>query len=79
MVEIEIGLLAAQCLDRRIGSIEQLAVETAAWEQRRNAAGARVKWMFTTKKARAKMGRVYPQPQLNSGQTQRVKIPVQDY
>jgi hypothetical protein len=30
-----------------------------AWERRRNAAGARVKWMFTTDKARAKMGRAY--------------------
>jgi hypothetical protein len=30
-----------------------------AWERQRNAAGARVKWMFTTDKARAKMGRAY--------------------
>ena len=36
MVEIEIGVLAAQCLDRRIESIKQLAVETAIWEQQRN-------------------------------------------
>jgi len=28
MVEIEIGVLAAQCLDRRIDSIEQLTAET---------------------------------------------------
>jgi transposase len=67
MVEIEIGVLAAQCLDRRIDSTEQLTAETAAWEQQRNAAGARIKWMFTTKKARAKMGRAYPKAQVNSG------------
>jgi DDE superfamily endonuclease len=30
MVEIEIGVLAGQCLDRRIGSIEQLTTEIAA-------------------------------------------------
>ena len=64
MVEIEIGVLAAQCLDRRIDSIEQLTAETAAWEQQRNAAGARIKWMFTTEKARAKMGHAYPRPRL---------------
>ena len=29
-------------------------------EQQRNATGARIKWMFTTDKARAKMGRAYP-------------------
>src|SRR5262245_3665718 len=60
MVEIEISVLAGQCLDRRIESYEQLAVETAAWERQRNAAGARVNWMFTTEKARTKMGRAYP-------------------
>ena len=74
MVEIEIGVLAAQCLDRRIESIVQLTAETAAWEQQRNATGARIKWMFTTEKARAKMGRAYPQPQANSDRTQRVQI-----
>jgi transposase len=62
MVEIEIGVLAGQCLDRRIESCEQLAAEIAAWEKQRNAAGARIKWMFTAEKARVKMGRAYPQP-----------------
>jgi transposase len=62
MVEIEIGVLAGQCLDRRIESYEQLIAETAAWERRRNAAGARINWMFTTEKARTKMGRAYPKP-----------------
>jgi hypothetical protein len=62
MVEIEIGVLASQCLDRRIESRMKLAAETAAWEQQRNAARARMKWMFTTDKARAKMGRAYPKP-----------------
>jgi transposase len=62
MVEIEIGVLRSQCLDRRIATREQLVSETAAWERQRNASGARIKWMFTTEKARTKMGRAYPQP-----------------
>mgnify|MGYP000246355161 CR=1 FL=1 len=62
MVEIEIGVLRSQCLDRRIDNRERLASEIAAWERQRNASGARIKWMFTTDKARAKMGRAYPQP-----------------
>jgi len=77
MVEIEIGVLAGQCLDRRIESYEQLAAEIAVWERRRNAAGARIKWMFTTEKARAKMGRAYPQPRVSSVAPQRVKTSVQ--
>jgi len=61
MVEIEIGVLRSQCLQRRIATHEQLVSETAAWERQRNASGARIKWMFTIDKARAKMGKVYPQ------------------
>ena len=49
-----------QCLDRCIESYAHLVAETAAWEKHRNAERARIKWMFTTKKARAKMGRAYP-------------------
>jgi len=60
MVEIEIGVLRSQCLDRRIASQEQLASEIAAWERQRNTSRARIKWMFTSEKARAKMGRAYP-------------------
>ncbi len=62
MVEIEIGVLRSQCLDRRIDSREHLVSEIAAWERQRNASGARIKWMLTTDKARAKMGRAYPDP-----------------
>jgi len=79
MVEIEIGVLAGQCLDRRIESIEQLAAETNIWERQRNAAGARIKWMFIAEKARAKMGRAYPQPQASLGPRQRVRTSVQSY
>ena len=62
MVEIEIGVLRGQCLDQRIDNRERLVSEIAAWERQRNASGARIKWMFTTEKARAKMGRAYPDP-----------------
>ena len=62
MVEIEIGVLRSQCLDRRIATKARLLAEVAAWERHRNASGARIQWMFTTYKARAKMGRAYPQP-----------------
>jgi transposase len=77
MVEIEIGVLASQCLDRRIESYSRLVAETAAWEKRRNTERARVTWSFTTEKARAKMGRAYPTPRLASAHCkQRVKTSV---
>ena len=62
MVEIEIGVLRTQCLDRRIDSRELLVSEVAAWERQRNKRRDRIKWMFTTEKARAKMARAYPTP-----------------
>ena len=60
MVEIEIGVLHGQCLNRRISDPKRLRSEIAAWQRSRNAAKARIKWMFTTDKARDKMGRAYP-------------------
>jgi transposase len=79
MVEIEIGVLVRQCLDRRINSFSRLVAETAAWEKRRNAERARINWMFTTEKARAKIGRAYPKPAAPSAQRQRVKTSVTRY
>jgi transposase len=62
MVEIEIGVLRGQCLDRRIGERDRLVAEIEAWERQRNAARARITWMFTTERARAKLARAYPDP-----------------
>jgi transposase len=62
MVEIEIGVLRGQCLDRRIADRDTLEAHIAAWECQRNAAGSRIKWMFTTQRARIKLLRAYPDP-----------------
>jgi len=69
MIEIEIGVLRSQCLDRRIESEAHLISEIAAWERQRNASHARIKWMFTTEKARAKMGRAYPKLSANESKS----------
>lgn len=61
MVEIEIGVLKSQCLDRRIEDVETLRSEIAAWQRQRNAEGARIEWLFTVEKARLKMRRAYPE------------------
>ena len=60
MVEIEIGVLRSQCLDRRIDQKDRLVAEIAAWQASRNLSGTRIKWMFTTQRARAKLARAYP-------------------
>jgi DDE superfamily endonuclease len=60
MVEIELGVLSRQCLERRLGSIERVRQEVAAWEQQRNAARARVNWRFKITDARIKLSHLYP-------------------
>jgi hypothetical protein len=60
MVEIEIGVLRSQCLDRRIENKATLIAEIAAWERRRNREKAKIKWMFTPEKAREKLRKAYP-------------------
>jgi transposase len=60
MVEIEIGVMVAQCLDRRIPSKAVLVKEVKAWERRRNRDKSRIKWLFSLERAREKLGRAYP-------------------
>jgi transposase len=60
MAEIEIGVLTSQCLARRIPERETLARQAHARLRRRNAAGARISWMFRVDHARNKLGRAYP-------------------
>jgi hypothetical protein len=62
MVEIEIGVLVGQCLDRRISDKATLVREVAIWEQRRNRERAQIDWLFTVERARDKLGRAYPRP-----------------
>ena len=46
---------------RRIPDKRTLVREIAAWERRRNADRARIKWLFTIERARTKMGRACPE------------------
>ena len=50
MVEIEIGTMNQQCLDRRIADFDTLTNELNAWQQRRNQQKASIRWMFSLKK-----------------------------
>jgi len=64
VAEIELSVLARQCLDRRIPDEATLVREVAAWEQHRNAAVVNVRWQFTTADARIKLARLYPKIEL---------------
>ncbi len=60
MAELELSVLARQCLARRIPDRAALAAEVAAWSAARNAAGARIAWLFTITDARVRLPHLYP-------------------
>jgi hypothetical protein len=60
MVEIEIGVVVGQCLDRRIPDIDTVKREVSAWQTSRNGNQVKINWQFTTEAARKKMGCLYP-------------------
>ncbi len=66
MVEIEIGVMVKQCLDRRIPDKETLITEIDNWELRRNTDCASIEWLFTVERAREKLGRHYPKPAIEA-------------
>ena len=60
MAEIELAVLARQCLNRRIPESHTMAREVAAWELRRTHHHAMIDWRLTTKDARMKLKSLYP-------------------
>jgi len=60
MAESELGVLASQCLDRRVAERQKLETEIAAWEADRNKYHTKAIWQFTTEDARIKLKHLYP-------------------
>ncbi len=60
LAESELGVLASQCLDRRIPDKQTIIDEVAAWVRERNKAHAVAEWHFTTDDARIKLKSLYP-------------------
>jgi hypothetical protein len=63
MAEVEFSALARQ-LPERLGEREEFARAVTDWTARRNQAGVRADWRFTTTDARIKLKRLYPNIQL---------------
>lgn len=60
IAEIQISVLARQCLCRRIPALSVLNRELAAWAALRAASPHPVDWQFTTEDARIKLKHLYP-------------------
>jgi hypothetical protein len=60
MAEIELSVLAGQCLDRRIESLGTLRQQVEAWAAERNGREVGVNWRFTAADARVRLRQLYP-------------------
>lgn len=60
LAESELGVLAGQCLARRIAEKATLEREVAAWVARRNQHNVKANWHFTCVDARVKLKSLYP-------------------
>jgi hypothetical protein len=59
IAELELSVLARQCLCTRIPDAATLTERVRAWERARNQAQTGVDWQFTTAEARVKLKRLY--------------------
>lgn len=59
VVEIEIGVMDAECTGRRIGDKKTLMQEVAAWRADRNRRKKKIDWRFTKKDADRKLSKYY--------------------
>lgn len=59
MAEIELSVLARQCLRRRLADKETLRQEVDSWQAERNRQQSTIQWRFSTVDARTKLNRLY--------------------
>jgi len=60
IAEIELSVLARQCLNHRIETIEAMRTEIQAWNSDRNNRQTKVNWHLTCDEARIRLRRLYP-------------------
>jgi hypothetical protein len=66
IAESELSVLTKQCLCRRIGDVDEVRRQVAAWTTWRNTHAKGVHWQFTTDDARVKLASVYPKFQFDN-------------
>ena len=59
IAEIELNVLAGQCLNRRIDNITKVKKEVQSWQEFRNNKNSKANWQFTTIDARIRLSKLY--------------------
>jgi len=60
MAEIELSVLARQCLKQRFADRASLEAAVLAWQVQRNERGVEIDWQFTAQDARIRLKHLYP-------------------
>lgn len=60
MAEIELSVLARQCLNQRLEDYEEAVAQVARWNEQRVLQAKPIQWSFRVNNARIKLHRVYP-------------------
>jgi len=60
MAEIELSVLARQCMGGRVPDKPTLVAAADRWQKDRNTSRETIDWRFTTADARIKLRRLYP-------------------
>ena len=60
VAEVELSVLSAQCLNRRLAEMAGMQDEIAAWQRDCNHRQGKIDWRFTTSDARIKLKRLSP-------------------
>ena len=71
VAELELAVLAWQCLNQRIATRGELARVVATWEAERNAMRAKIVWNFRVAEARVKLAKLYP---VGAAQTSKTSV-----
>ncbi len=60
LAEIELSVLATQCLNRRISDMDTMRREISVWEPDKSNRDSKTNWQLSTADARDKINRLYP-------------------
>jgi len=60
MAEMELSVLARQCLGQYFETRDELAEDIQPWQEQRDAGANAVNWQFTTADARITLKKLYP-------------------
>ena len=60
IAEIQLSVISRQCLNQRIGSLDELRRILSCWENQHNSEAHTISWRFTTEDARIKLRKLYP-------------------